>query len=101
MLANTNAKVVPSTDETVTVAPTDTGQWTQSWELTVYYGFICTGEFQAAAALEINGENAFAESGDLFYLPTGKTTRVETWPGITSAALTPQVATLVSDFRKE
>ena len=86
-------KLEPFDGEQITVGPSDTGVFSQSWTLSISDGLTCPGSFIAAAIIVINGQTL--DSGEIFYLPTGVATRVTTWSAITSAALLPQVAPMV------
>jgi len=79
---------------TITVASTDTSLFSQTWVLTVYDGFNCPAEWTADVYLASEYVSAAAVSIS-FALPTGETTRVETWPTITLASLAPRVYQLV------
>ena len=77
----------------MTAGPGVTGVWTQAWTLSIDDGLTCTGSFLAVALLEIEGtsSNVF----DVFFLTTGVTTRVDSWPEFSYSTLTPQIAKLV------
>jgi len=84
----------PFEGEVVTVGPNDTEVLSQWWMLSISDGLFCPGSFAVTHGMVINGQSLSAE--ETFYLTTGVTTRELTCtPGITSAALTPQVAPLV------
>jgi hypothetical protein len=83
----------PFEGEVVTVEPNDTEVLSQWWMLSISDGLSCPGSFAAKHGMVINGQNCFAD--ETFNLTTGATARELTCPGITSSALTPQVASLV------
>lgn len=72
------------------------GVWTQSWTLSVVDGFVCADSFLAVALLEIEGSTSSVS--EVFYLPTGVTTRVDSWSEISYSTLTPQIAMLVQSL---
>ena len=83
----------PFAGEVITAGPGVTGVWTQSWTLSIYDGLTCTGSFLAGALLAVQASTSAAFG--VFYLPTGVTTRVDTWAGFSYSTLTPQIALLV------
>ena len=84
----------PFEGEVVSVGPSDTEVLSQWWMLSISDGLFCPGSFAATHTMVINGQSLFEE--ETFNLTTGVTSRELTCPGITSAALMPQVASLVS-----
>lgn len=83
----------PFFGEVITVGPGATGVWTQSWTLSINNGLTCTGSFVAGALLAVQGTTS--PVFNFFYLPTGVTTIVQSWPEFSYSTLTPQIASLV------
>jgi len=88
----------PSSGETLAVATTDTVAWTQTWTVSVIEGFTCPSVETVVATLFVNGGYYYLPTTDTFFLATGTTTLVDTFPLATYATLTPQLATLVSSL---
>ena len=89
-------QVAPST---LTVGPTDTAVWRVSWVMNVEAGFICIGEFTVQPFISANG-GFFVPlvSVRSFILEQGSTIFTDDYLGLTSASLTPQELTVVSNF---
>ena len=99
----TVAKLDPFAGETITVGPSNTGTWTQSWTLSVYDGLTCTQSFNVIAGLVVNHGAVSAIDANVggFYSLTGVTTRVARFSAISYATLTAQTVIFVWAFHYE
>jgi hypothetical protein len=91
--------VDPSNGQTITLGSTETGVWTQTWELSVLAGDRCTGAHTLHGQFFVNGKTYNLLDGtEVYILSTGVMTEVATWSNVSYATLTPQTATIVPKY---
>jgi len=88
-------EINPNPDTTVTLNPTDTDPWVQSYTFSVYTGYTFSGVFSVAGSLVADGIFDQVPTEQKFGLTTGSTTLSITYLQVTLATVAPGIVTIV------
>lgn len=84
----------------MTVNPSNSEPWTQSYLVGVVPGFTCPGVlFTFALSVAVDGTTyQYPQGQDVFTVPTGIITKADVFPQITLATATPGIVGVVRPF---